>query len=539
MQPSHYNINCRLTITDSMKRFLFCILIFFIIACSQKINAQPKYEFRGVWVATVDNIDFPSTKYLSSESQKAEFIKLLDMHKRNGMNAVVVQIRPATDAFYPSQYEPWSEWLTGIQGKPPSPYYDPLEFMITETHKRGMEFHAWMNPYRAVFNISKSSIAPTHITRIHPDWFLNYGGTKYFDPGNKEVQQFVTNVVRDVVSRYNVDAIHFDDYFYPYRIAGKEFADTASFRKYGNGMDKETWRRSNVDSIILMLSKAIKQENKFCKFGISPFGVWRNIDKDPEGSNTKAGQTNYDDLYADILLWLKMKWIDYAAPQLYWEFGQKVVGYEVLIDWWARHSYSRQMYIGQGIYRAMESKSYAWKNKNELPNQIKRLREYPQVQGSIFFSSASFSSNPNGWSDSLRNNYYKYPAIVPPMNWIDSLKPQRPVLLFDSTKPSIYKDSINLYFHQDSVSNKVTRYVIYNFEDTSKIDKDDPKNITGIIEAGNNYYIFDLQKISSQQTKIIIAATALTNTNNESNLSRYIYLEHRQDGWHVIFQYNK
>ncbi|MGH2564782.1 MAG: glycoside hydrolase family 10 protein, partial [Ginsengibacter sp.] len=455
-----------------------------------------------------------------------------------GMNAVVVQIRPAADAFYPSQYEPWSEFLTGLQGKPPSPYYDPLEFMITETHKRGMEFHAWMNPYRAVFNISKSSIAPTHITRLHPDWFINYGSVKYFDPGNKDVQKFVTAVVRDVVRRYHVDAIHFDDYFYPYRIAGKDFADTASFRKYGDGMDRETWRRSNVDSIIIMLSQAIKQENKFCKFGISPFGVWRNIDKDPEGSDTKAGQTNYDDLYADILLWLKMKWIDYVAPQLYWEFGQRVVPYEVLIDWWARHTYGRQMFVGQGIYRAMESKSYAWKNVNELPNQIKRLREYPQVQGSIFFSSATFNYNPNGWNDSLRNNYYKYPAIVPPMNWIDSIKPSRPVLLFDSTKPSIYIDSVNLYFHQDSADDKVNRYVIYSFEDTSTINKNDPKNIKEIIEAGNNYYKFNFQTIPAQQTKVVIAATALSNTNNESNLSRFIYLERKEDGWHIIFQEN-
>ena len=452
------------------------------------------------------------------------------------MNAVVVQIRPAADAFYPSQYEPWSEWLTGTQGKPPAPYYDPLEFMITETHKRGMEFHAWMNPYRAEFNIEKSSIAPTHITKIHPEWFLYYGGVKYFDPGNKEVQQFVNNVVKDVVSRYNIDAIHFDDYFYPYRIAGKEFGDTASFRKYGNGMDKETWRRSNVDSIILLLSKTIKKENPFCKFGISPFGVWRNIDKDPEGSNTKAGQTNYDDLYADILLWLKMKWIDYVVPQLYWEFGHKLVGYEVLIDWWAKHAYGRQLYIGQGIYRSMESRSYAWKNKNELPNQIKRLREYPQVQGSIFFSSSSFNSNPNGWSDSLRNNYYKYPAIVPPMAWIDSVKPSRPVLLFDSTKAAIYNYFVNLYLRQDTINNNVNRYVIYNFEDISKMDNRDPKNITEIIVAGNNYYKFNLQNILPQQNKIVIAATSLTNTNNESGLSRYIYLERKTNGWQVVFQ---
>jgi uncharacterized lipoprotein YddW (UPF0748 family) len=299
------------------------IVILLLLINFQKLIAQPKYEFRGVWVATVDNIDFPSSKTLSTEAQKAEFISLLEMHKRNGMNAVIVQIRPATDAFYPSQYEPWSEWLTGKQGKPPVPYYDPLKFMITETHKRGMEFHAWMNPYRAEFRIGKSSISPTHITKLHPEWFIDYGGTKYFDPGNKDAQKFVANVVRDVVHRYNIDAIHFDDYFYPYRIAGKEFGDDASFKKYGNGMEKETWRRSNVDSIICMLSKVIKQENKYCQFGISPFGVWRNIDKDPEGSNTKAGQTNYDDLYADILLWLKMKWIDYVVPQLYWNLDKK------------------------------------------------------------------------------------------------------------------------------------------------------------------------------------------------------------------------
>ncbi len=517
-----------------MKRYRCCLLTAFVFILTQKMVAQPKYEFRGVWVATVDNIDFPSTKFLSTESQKAEFISLLDMHKRNGMNAVVVQIRPAADAFYPSQYEPWSEWLTGTQGKPPSPYYDPLEFMITETHKRGMEFHAWMNPYRAVFNINKSSISPTHITKVHPEWFIDYGGVKYFDPGNKEVQQYVTNIVKDVVSRYDVDAIHFDDYFYPYRIAGKEFGDTESFRKYGNGMDRDTWRRSNVDSIIVMLGRTIKKENPFCKFGISPFGVWRNIDKDPEGSNTKAGQTNYDDLYADILLWLKMKWIDYVVPQLYWEFGQKVVGFETLIDWWARHAYGRQLYIGHGIYRTMESRSYAWKNKNELPNQIKKVREYPQVQGSVFFSSSTFNSNPNGWSDSLRNNYYKYPAIVPPMNWIDSVKPVQPEIVLDSTKPAIYDYSIDLYLRQDTIDNRINRYMIYSFTDTTKMDNSDPKNIVEIIESGDNYYKFNLQNISPQQDKIVIAVTSLTNTNVESELTQYLYLQRMANGWHVI-----
>jgi uncharacterized lipoprotein YddW (UPF0748 family) len=373
--------------------------------------AQAKTEFRGVWVATVDNIDWPSKGNFNSDSQKVEFIKLLDMHQRNGMNAMIVQIRPVTDAFYPSQYEPWSEFLTGVQGQPPVPYYDPLEFMVAETHKRGMEFHAWMNPYRAVFNIYKSSIAATHISKIHPEWFLTYGDKKYFDPGIKEVQQYVTNVVKDVVSRYAIDAIHFDDYFYPYKIPGKEFPDYASYNKYGNGMSKDNWRRSNTDSIISMLSIAIKKENPKCQFGISPFGVWRNIDKDPDGSRTNGAQTNYDDLYADILLWLRKGWIDYVAPQLYWEFGHKIAPYEVLIDWWSKHTYGRNCYIGLGIYRA--NSNTAWKDVTQLPRMIDALRATPNIQGMIFFSSKTFDKNPNGWGDTLRLNYFKEPVKTP------------------------------------------------------------------------------------------------------------------------------
>lgn len=513
--------------------FFLCLLFFLFF---QKLSAQPKYEFRGVWVATVENIDFPSSKNLSTQQQKDEFIKLLDMHKRNGMNAVVVQIRPVADAFYPSQYEPWSEYLTGKQGQPPSPYYDPLEFMITETHKRGMEFHAWMNPYRAEFRVGKSSISPTHITRLHPEWFITYGSTKYFDPGNKDAQNFVVDVVRDVVNRYDIDAIHFDDYFYPYKIAGKEFNDAASYRKYGNGMSLDDWRRSNVDSIILHLSNAIKEENPYCQFGISPFGVWRNIDKDPEGSNTKAGVTNYDDLYADILLWLKMKWIDYVVPQLYWEINQKVVGFKVLTDWWARHAYGRQLYIGQGIYRALESRSVAWKNKLELPEQIQFLRKYPQIQGSVYFSSKTFASNPNGWSDSLRNNYYKYPAIPPPMPWIDSAKPAAPVLSFDSSKPLFVTSSIDLYLRMDEKNDLVNRFVIYRFDDLNNMDDNDPKNIQEIILSGNNFYHFTFEKIPATQKKLIICATALTKTNNESRLSDYIYLEKKENGWQISLQ---
>ena len=395
----------------------YCLLLIACCILPVASSAQTKPEFRGVWVATVENIDWPSRGNYNSDSQKVEFIRLLDMHQRNGMNAMIVQIRPVTDAFYPSQYEHWSEYLTGKQGQPPVPYYDPLEFMIAETHKRGMEFHAWMNPYRAVFNINRSSIAATHITNIHPEWFLTYGDKRYFDPGIKEAQQYVTNVVQDVVSRYAVDAIHFDDYFYPYKIAGKEFPDYASYNKYGNGMSKDNWRRSNTDSIISMLSAVIKKENPKCQFGISPFGVWRNIDKDPvNGSNTNGAQTNYDDLYADILLWLQKGWIDYVAPQLYWEFGHKVAPYEILLDWWSKHTYGKNCYIGLGIYRA--GSNTAWKDVTQIPRMIDALRNTPNIQGMIFFSSKTFEKNPNGWNDTLRLNYFKEAARTPVMDWI-------------------------------------------------------------------------------------------------------------------------
>jgi uncharacterized lipoprotein YddW (UPF0748 family) len=433
-----------------------CVLILFLLTVTYNVLSQPIFEFRAAWIATVDNIDWPSKGNFNVQSQKAEFISQLDMHKKNGMNAVIVQIRPAADAFYPSSLEPWSEWLTGKQGQQPQPYYDPLQFMIDETHKRGMEFHAWCNPYRAVFKINQSSISPNHITRLHPGWFLNYGETKYFDPGNKEVQAYVTMVIRDIVSRYDVDAVHFDDYFYPYRIPGKEFPDDAGYRKYGNGMSKEEWRRSNVDSIIVSLSRAIKQEKKSCRFGISPFGVWRNKDKDPEGSDSHAGQTNYDDLYADILLWLKSGWIDYVAPQLYWEFEQRNAPYAPLLEWWNQHAYGRHCYIGLGIYKA--GTNPYWRDKTQLPRQIAALREESNVSGMIFFSSTSFSRNPNGWNDSLRENYFRRPALVPPMDWIDSMKPHEP--FYDAGKSELRSDSA--LFHVDNpLHDSLKFYVIY------------------------------------------------------------------------------
>ena len=411
----------RLSDIPLLKSLLLLLLTWFVASAQSQ---SPNYEFRGVWIATVENIDWPKSKQLTPEEQRASFIRLLDMHQKNGMNAIVMQVRPSGDAFYPSALEPWSEYLTGQQGLAPNPYYDPLEFMIKETHQRGMEFHAWLNPYRAVFNVTRSSVAPNHPTRLYPDWFLVYGDKKYFNPGLPEVRKFTVAVVKDLVKRYDLDAIHMDDYFYPYRIPNKEFPDEKTFKEWGKGMSKDDWRRSNCDSIILNLHQAIREVKPYVKFGISPFGVWRNQSQDPMGSNTKAGQTNYDDLYADILLWLQKGWIDYVVPQLYWERGHALADYSTLLKWWNDNSYGRQLYIGHGFYRA--GSNPGWKNPHELPAQIKELRSYRATQGSVYFSSKSFETNPNGWCDTLRNNYYQFPALVPAMPWIDDSSPEAP-----------------------------------------------------------------------------------------------------------------
>jgi uncharacterized lipoprotein YddW (UPF0748 family) len=503
------------------------LLFFLVMLTSFLLNAQPKYEFRGVWIATVDNIDWPKNGQWDPEMQKADFIRILDGHKKNGMNAMIVQVRPAADAFYPSPYEPWSQWLTGEQGKPPSPYYDPLQFMIEEVHKKGMEFHAWLNPYRANFNIKTASIASNHITNIHPEWFLTYGDKKYFDPGNEEARKFVANVVHDIVKRYDVDAIHMDDYFYPYRIPGKEFLDDESYRNSGSTLSKDDWRRSNVDSIILALSNVIKHEKKICRFGISPFSVWRNKDKDPEGSDSQAGQTNYDDLYANILLWLKKGWIDYVTPQLYLEIGHDKIAYEKLLDWWARHSYGRHIYIGHGIYRA-GGKEKGWNDPSQLPDQIKLLRRYPNVQGSIYFSSKTFDRNPNGWNDSLQNEYYKYPALLPPMRWIDNEKPWPPIV-----ERQIVDDSVIKLIVKPDPRNLVDikYYIMYQYAADSHAETfgNIPKYISRIVVEPKGFQLKEV--LSSNHFPYRYFITAVGRNNNESDLSEIATLVQPGGKW--------
>ncbi|WP_153795833.1 glycoside hydrolase family 10 protein [Foetidibacter luteolus] len=512
--------------------FTFSLPVLIILtSLSLLAGAQPKFEFRAVWIATVENIDWPSKKGLPVQQQKAEFIRILDMHQRNGMNAVIMQVRPAADAFFPSSYEPWSEYLTGRQGTAPSPYYDPLQFMIEETHKRGMEFHAWLNPYRAVFNVSRSSIAANHITRAHPDWFVTYGDKKYFNPGEPAVIAHVTDVVKDIVRRYDVDGIHMDDYFYPYRINGREFPDEAAYRKYGNGLTKDAWRRSNCDSIVKSIYLAIQATKPQVKFGISPFGVWRNSSQDPMGSETKAGQTNYDDLYADILLWLENGWIDYVAPQLYWEIGHRLCDYEVLLDWWSKHTYGRHLYIGHGVYRVYENPTKAWRSPIEIPDQIRFLRDYPEVQGSVYFSSKTFEYNPNGWCDSLRENYYRYPAIVPPMPWKDTVLPLKPAIVNATDGTGSFAGKVLKIDAGEIVADSTVKaYAVYCSNNFSTLGQ----QLWYVFACqGKKTLAFDIwaSSIPPEWNNCYVAVSSISRNNNESPLSNVVEYIKTNRGW--------
>jgi uncharacterized lipoprotein YddW (UPF0748 family) len=441
-------------------------LFILIILSSYRNYAQPKYEFRGAWVATIGGIDFPNPNTRSDATAvQQEYINILNHLDNCGINAVVVQVRPAADAFYASSYEPWSKYCTGTQGMPPNPYYDPLQFMIAEAHKRGMEFHAWFNPYRALVDATKNPNPSSHVTNMHPNWFLNYAGKKYFNPGLPAVRQYVYKVVCEVVEKYDIDAVHFDDYFYPYRIPGKEFPDQGTFLIHGgNYFNKDDWRRYNVNIFIEEISKQIKTIKPYVKLGISPFGVWRNQSKDPDGSPTQGGQTNYDDLYADVLLWMKNKWVDYMLPQLYWEQSHTKVGFNTLLDWWSTHCYGRALYIGHGLYQVANNKASAWHNPAEIEQQVYAVRANKNAHGSCYYSTAYFFKNKLGVIDRMKTTYNKTKAIVPPMLWIDKIAPTPPKVITAKNENSM----LNIQVQATSIDTKF--YIVYHFDDNEKVD---------------------------------------------------------------------
>jgi len=477
------------------------------------VKLEPKREFRGVWIATVVNIDWPSDVHLSVDKQKKELLAIMDMAQRTGINAIMLQIRPAADAFYAKSQEPWSRWLSGKQGQAPDPVYDPLEFAIVEAHKRGIELHAWFNPYRATFDGNFKSLSPRHITNQEPSWFFIYGGIKLFNPGLPEVRDYIVEVILNVVDNYNIDGVHMDDYFYPDATPGQVIGDAEAFKEYGQDFDNiKDWRRHNVDTLIEMLGDSIHAHKPNMKFGISPSGIWKNVGQDPEGSSTH-GRDSYYEQYADTRKWMKEEWIDYIAPQIYWQFGNRLAPFENLVDWWSDNAFGHHVYIGQAPYRAFEVKSRAFKNPFELPNQVKYIRNNPRVQGSIYFSANSLMRNPLGFTDSLRTNYYKYPALPPVMLWLDSVPPNAPKNLV----AKINFSGVKLKWETpDTAKDKepVYGYVVYRFDGTDTVNLTDPKHILHIQYNTDTEYE---DKTTLTGKTYLYVVTAIDRIKNESD----------------------
>ncbi len=502
-------------------KFVFHTLFFLLFSvqwlisyAQQTAHFPPKREFRGVWVATVANIDWPSRQGLTADQQKQELIGILEQHKAHGINAIMLQIRPTADAFYAGSREPWSHWLMGKQGLAPSGNFDPLSFAIKECHIRGMELHAWFNPYRATMN-ARSVTTNDHITQQKPELFYTYGGQKLFDPGIPEVRSYILQVILDVVKGYDIDGVHFDDYFYPYKIAGQKINDEATFRKYPNGFTQiEDWRRHNVDLLIKMVNDSVHHYKKHVKFGVSPFGIWKNYRQDTLGSKTN-GLSNYHELYADSRKWIKEGWVDYINPQIYFTFTRAVAPFGVLVDWWSRNTFGRHLYIGQGAYLVHSGgskKEAAWGVPSEIPNQIRYLRENNRVQGSVFFSSKSLSTVARNVRDSLRNDFYKYPALPPQMPWLDDIAPMAPRHVRAEAK----EEGVHLEWEEPSKAadgETASGYVIYRFDEGEKASILNPKHIISVrFENYTSFLDTNLEK-GKRYTYLV---TALDRLKNES-----------------------
>lgn len=389
---------------------------------------ETQREMRAVWIATVANIDWPSEPGLSAAQQKSELRSIFDRIKMMNMNTVIFQVRTATDALYRSDLEPWSEYLTGEQGKEPSPYYDPLQFAIEEAHRRGLEFHAWINPFRAWHPSAKSNPADTHLSNTHPHLVLEYGSHLWMDPGHPESHDHTLNVIRDIIKRYDVDAIHFDDYFYPYRERNDqgdliEFPDSTSYKmyveKYGE-IDRDDWRRQNVDRFIERVHREIKELNQAVRFGISPIGLWQ---PDEQGDEIE-GFNAYGEIYADSRKWFSEGWMDYFSPQLYWPTEQLGQRYSVLVDWWnAQNHYGKHFWPGNFTSRIAYGEEF-WPVR-EITDQVQITRDYPGTTGNIHFSMRIFMQNPDGLLEGM-NKLYETPALVPATDWIEAAPPYTP-----------------------------------------------------------------------------------------------------------------
>lgn len=517
--------------------FLYCLMIAQPgFAQERRPGEVPRAEMRGAWIATVANIDWPSEPGLSSERQKIEFDSLLDVLKAMNMNSVFVQIRPTGDAFYRSTTVPMSSFLVETQGAAlDDTLYDPLAYMIKAAHDRRMEFHAWMNPFRASWNLDTAKLDSMHPLRaLSPkrkaEWFFRYGKRWYFNPASPAVRQYLVNVVKDVVLRYDVDGIHFDDYFYPYKESGLNLDDALDdYDAFASGKHEFTdiadWRRANVNNLIENVSKTIKKYKPYVKFGISPFGVWRNKDRDPvNGSNTKAGVTCYDDLYADVLLWMKNGWIDYVAPQIYWSIGYPPADFEVLVDWWSKHTYGKQLYIGHAAYKINNAPNDDhWEEPEEISKQIEMVRATPNVNGSIFYSTKPLLRNMLGVQDSLTSSIYKIPALVPPMPSLSKATPATATICRVKGSPSSVQITWNLC-ELLSGDESPFYYALYRFDGEGVGKYDNPRNLLAVTPFyTEKTYFEDFTAIEGEYYTYVV--TAFNRANVEGNPSDPVFVK--------------
>ena len=433
--------------------------------------------------------------------------------QKDGCNAIIFQVRPECDALYESKLEPWSYYLTGVQGEKPNPYWDPLQWMIDECHRRGMELHAWINPYRAKTK-SPHQNATNHVIVRHPEWTFEYDGLTLLNPAYKECRDYICDVVKDILERYDVDGLHIDDYFYPYPVAGVEIPDEAQYRADPNGMkNRDDWRRYNVNLFIQQVYETIHQTKPWVKFGVSPFGIYRNQKSDPNGSKTN-GLQNYDQLYADVLLWDANGWMDYCVPQLYWEIGNKAADYDELIHWWNRHLTRTPLYIGEDVERTVKYADLTNKNQHQLAAKMALHAELPRIQGTVLWYAKAAVDNVGSYGTLLRNNYWRTPALQPLMPHIDKKAPKAPRKL----KAVRMDDGEHVLFWMPPKGkgwqDEAASYVVYRFEKGEPINIDDPSKIVKV--TTDCLYMIP----AGQSGRFTYVVTALDRMQNESKLAK-------------------
>lgn len=494
------------------------ILLFFIILGLKNTFSQqsPKRELRGAWIATFSNIDWPIRTQTPTQQRNA-FILILDNLKNAGINTIFVQVRSQCDAMYASNIDPWSADLTGVQGQAPNPFWDPMTFMIEECHKRGMEFHAWLNPYRAISNFAViNTFAANHVARQRPEWLLTSGSLRTLDPGLPAVRNYILDVVKDIVNRYDIDGLHFDDYFYP----NATFDDNATFAAFTRGFtDRAEWRRDNVNLMVQSVNDAIKLAKPWVKFGISPTGIYRNSSNAAIGTPT-TGLEHYNALFADSKKWIEQGWVDYLAPQVYYHIGQTGANYSVVVPWWNNQANNRHMYIGLAGYKVNDAalNQAAWLSRTQIPEQIRFSRNYTNLHGQIFYNTKSLINNPLNFTDSLQQRLYNKFALVPTMPWKDNVKPNSPRTL---TAAKYARDSLVLNWLPDNILtgelNIAKKYVVYKSL-IMPINTNNPDNILAVISANATKFA----DLNLDNNNYNYAVAALDRLSNESDLSNSV-----------------